>query len=273
VDEVVVGWQAAAAASKRTESWLRRHLDLTGGTKNDDGVWEFPVKALERLRPDGADVGDDDTEVVTIRSGTAEPDDTEVVRISTEPPTPATAVQTAPAVAAVDERGIPATTFALVFAALDAKKRISEIVQEHVLLPDDVEWIAQKWRRVNAADLNSSAIPALIAKLATRIAALENRLHDTVEAHNALADTVDPQGGADAPARAAEDVDLPARVEKLMAAVDEIREFLAGFVPAVMLRRDIAGVVRDKLLLLLPLALQRTFGGPVPPGTSDYYGA
>jgi transposase-like protein len=297
MDEVVVGWQAAAAASRRTESWLRRHPDLTGGRKNDDGNWEFPVAALERLRPEGvadtvepdADVraadDDDDVEGVSIKSGTSEPDDDEVVRIRTEPAVPSTnatppteAVQMVPVATVADEHGITGEMYAVVFEALDGGMRISEIVRQHKLLPQIAEVIVAAWRHVNEIDLNGPAVPAVVARqekrLATqeaRIVELEKYIAEVVEVHNALADTVDPQGGADATAPAVEHVDLPARVAELASAVDEIREFLAGFVPAVMLRRDIASVVRDKPLLLLPVTLRRMFAMPVPPGTCDYY--
>jgi hypothetical protein len=288
MDDMVTGWQAAAAASRRTESWLRRHPDLTGGRKNDDGLWEFPREALERLRPDGADVGsDDDTEVVTIKSGTAQPDDVEVVRIRTEPAAPSTnatprtdAVQMVPVAAVADEHGITGEMYAVVFEALDGGMRISEIVRKHKLLPQTAELIVAAWRHVNEVDLNGPAVPAVVARqdkrLATqeaRIVKLEKYIAEVVEVHNALADTVDPQGGADAPAQAAEEVGLPARVEELTAAVDEIREFLKGFVPAVMLRREIGSVVRAKLMLLLPQALRQMFAAPVPPRGSEYYGS
>jgi transposase-like protein len=280
MDEVVVGWQAAAAASRRTESWLRRHPDLTGGRKNDDGNWEFPVAALERLRPEGvADTVEPDADV------RAADDDDEVVRIRTEPAVPSTnatppteAVQMVPVATVADEHGITGEMYAVVFEALDGGMRISEIVRQHKLLPQIAEVIVAAWRHVNEIDLNGPAVPAVVARqekrLATqeaRIVELEKYIAEVVEVHNALADTVDPQGGADATAPAVEHVDLPARVAELASAVDEIREFLAGFVPAVMLRRDIASVVRDKPLLLLPVTLRRMFAMPVPPGTCDYY--
>jgi hypothetical protein len=299
MDEVVVGWQAAAAASRRTESWLRRHPDLTGGRKNDDGNWEFPVAALERLRPEGvadtvesdADVGaaadDGVVEVVSIKSGTAQPDDVEVVRIRTEPAVPSTgatpyadAVQMVPVATVADEHGITGEMYAVVFEALDGGMRISQVVREHKLLPQIAEVIVAAWRHVNEIDLNAPSVPAAIVKLERKVAdqeaqalELEKRLRRVVEAHNLVVDTLDAEAAPDATAPAADDVDLPARVEELATTIDKVCQTLTRFARSVPQRREIERIVRTVLLRELPQALGRMLGAPVPPGGSDYYEA
>jgi hypothetical protein len=157
------------------------------------------------------------------------------------------------------------------------REGISQVVRQHRLLPQIAEVIAAAWRHVNEIDLNGPAVPAVIVRqekrLATqeaRIAELEKRIAEVVEAHNALADTVDPQEPADAAAPAAEDAGIAERVAELSTLVEGACKSLARLARTVPQRREIDGIVRTVLLRELPSALRRMFAMPVPPGESDY---